>query len=234
MGGSQKPPSHKEVTEDMRRTRLSAALAVLLILLLWLTPVSAAASAQLQLEVEKTLIGDKPVSQETFTFLLEPVGDAPMPEENTVTITGSGTVTFPPITYDAPEDYHYTLRELPGETWGYTYDDTVYLLTVQVTTDDAGNLTATLYLSREGSEGKADKIAFINRYRAPRPDTPEEPVDPDDTTPPVEPEPQPPTDSVDTGDESFLGIWITLCVLAVCGLAGTALLFIDPGKKKSQ
>lgn len=218
----------------MRRTRLSAALAVLLVLLLWLTPVSAAASAQLQLEVEKTLIGDKPASQETFTFLLEPVGDAPMPEENTVTITGSGTVTFPPITYDAPEDYHYTLRELPGETWGYTYDDTVYLLTVQVTTDDAGNLTATLYLSQEGSEGKADKLEFINRYRAPRPDTPEEPVDPDDTTPPVEPEPQPPTDSVDTGDDSFLGIWITLCVLAACGLAGTALLFIDPGKKKSR
>lgn len=218
----------------MRRTRLSAALAVLLVLLLWLTPVSAAASAQLQLEVEKTLIGDKPASQETFTFLLEPVGDAPMPEENTVTITGSGKVTFPPIIYDAPEDYHYTLRELPSETWGYAYDDTLYLLTVQVTTDDAGNLTATLYLSQEGSEGKADKIAFINRYRAPRPDTPEEPVDPDDTTPPVEPEPQPPTDSVDTGDESFLGIWITLCVLAVCGLAGTALLFIDPGKKKSQ
>ena len=218
----------------MRRTRLSAALAVLLVLLLWLTPVSAAASAQLQLEVEKTLIGDKPASQETFTFLLEPVGDAPMPEENTVTITGSGKVTFPPITFDTPEDYHYTLREVPGDTWGYTYDDTVYLLTVQVTTDDAGNLTATLYLSQEGSDGKADKIAFINRYRAPRPDTPEEPVDPDDTTPPVEPEPQPPTDSVDTGDDSFLGIWITLCVLAVCGLAGTALLFIDPGKKKSQ
>ncbi len=234
MGGSQKPPSHKEVTEDMRRTRLSAALAVLLILLLWLTPVSAAASAQLQLEVEKTLIGDKPASQETFTFLLEPVGDAPMPEENTVTITGSGTVTFPPIIYDAPEDYHYTLRELPGETWGYTYDDTVYLLTVQVTTDDAGNLTATLYLSQEGSDGKADKLEFINRYRAPRPDTPEEPVDPDDTTLPVEPEPQPPTDSVDTGDDSFLGIWITLCVLAACGLAGTALLFVDPAKKKSR
>lgn len=218
----------------MRRTRLSAALAVMLVLLLWLTPVSAAASAQLPLEVEKTLIGDKPAPQETFTFLLEPEGDAPMPEEDTVSITGSGKVTFPPITYDTPEDYHYTLRELPGKTSGYTYDDTVYLLTVQVTTDDAGNLTATLYLSQDGSEGKADKIEFINRYRAPRPDTPEEPGNPDDTTPPVEPEPQPPTDSVDTGDESFLGIWITLCVMALCGLAGTALLFIDPGNKKSQ
>ena len=221
----------------MRRTRLCAALAVLLVLLLWLTPVSAASSAQLQLEVEKTILGDRPAPQETFTFLLEPVGDAPMPEENTVTITGSGKVTFPPITFDTPEDYHYTLREIPGKAWGFTYDDTVYLLTVQVTTDDAGNLTATLYLSQEGSDGKADEIEFINRYRAPRPDTPEEPeepVNPDDTDPPVDPQPKPPTDSADTGDESFLGLWITLCALAVCGLAGTALLFIDQSKKKSQ
>lgn len=217
----------------MRRTRLCAALAVLLVLLLWLTPVSAASSAQLQLEVEKTILGDRPATQETFSFLLEPVGDAPMPEEDTVTITGSGKVTFPAITFDAPEDYHYTLREIPGKAWGFTYDDTVYLLTVQVTTDDAGNLTATLYLSQEGSDGKADEIEFINRYRAPRPDTPEDPLKPDDTTP-EEPKPKPPTDSADTGDESFLGLWITLCALAVCGLAGTALLFIDQSKKKSQ
>ena len=221
----------------MRRTRLCAALAVFLVLLLWLTPVSAASSAQLQLEVEKTILGDRPAPQETFTFLLEPVGDAPMPEEDTVTITGSGKVTFPPITFDTPEDYHYTLREVPGDTWGYTYDETVYLLTVQVTTDNAGNLTATLYLSKEGGEGKADKIEFVNRYRAPRPDTPEEPeepVNPDDTDPPVDPQPKPPTDSADTGDESFLGLWITLCALAVCGLAGTALLFIEQRKKKPQ
>ena len=209
----------------MRRTRLCAALAVLLVFLLWLTPVSAASSAQLQLEVEKTILGDRPAPQETFTFLLEPVGDAPMPEEETVTITGSGKVTFPPITFDTPEDYHYTLREVPGDTWGYTYDDTVYLLTVQVTTDDAGNLTATLYLSREGSEGKADKFEFVYRYRAPRPDTPEDPVDPT---------PNPPDGSANTGDESFLGLWITLCALAVCGLAGTVLLFVDQSKKKPQ
>ena len=92
MGGSQKPPSHKEVTEDMRRTRLSAALAVLLVLLLWLTPVSAAASVQLQLEVEKTLIGDKPASQETFTFLLEPVGEGGMTERKTDKITNRDKV----------------------------------------------------------------------------------------------------------------------------------------------
>ena len=221
----------------MRRTRLCAALAVLLVLLLWLTPVSAAASAQLQLEVEKTILGDRPAPQETFTFLLEPVGDAPMPEEETVTITGSGKVTFPPITFDTPEDYHYTLREVPGDIWGYTYDDTVYLLTVQVTTDDAENLTATLYLSQEGSEGKSDKIEFVNRYRAPRPidpENPEEPVDPEDPFDPVDPTPNPPDGSANTGDESFLGLWITLCALAVCGLAGTVLLFVDQSKKKPQ
>lgn len=218
----------------MRRTRLCTALAVMLVLLLWLTPVSAATSAQLQLEVEKSLTGDKPAQEETFFFLLEPVGDAPMPEEDTVSITGSGKAAFPVITYDAPEDYHYTLREVTGKTGGYTYDDTVYQLTVQVTTDDAGALTATLYLSKEGSEAKADQIEFINRYRASRPDTSEEPEEPDDTDSSVQPRPNPPTDSVDTGDESFLGLWITLFVLAVCGLAGTALLFVKQGKKKQQ
>ena len=81
----------------MRRTRLCAALAVLLVLLLWLTPVSAASSAQLQLEVEKTILGDRPAPQETFTFLLKPVGDAPMPEEETDPNTGGGRGTVPPV-----------------------------------------------------------------------------------------------------------------------------------------
>lgn len=126
--------------------------------------------AELQLEVEKILTGDKPAKAATFTFELEAVDNAPMPQQDTITITGEGTAQFDTITYTVPEDYQYVIREKQEKLSGYTFDETVYDVTVRVTTDDNGVLTAAVYMEKDGSTGKTDKAVFTNRYKAPDPD----------------------------------------------------------------
>lgn len=117
-----------------------------------------------QLEVEAILTGDIPSSPESFSFVLNAVSHDPMPETNTITISGSGKGSFPPITYSEPGTYLYTLRQCPGGTDGYTYDETVYTVTVQVTTDDTGELKLSVYVYEKDHDGKAEKIVFSNHF----------------------------------------------------------------------
>lgn len=158
-------------------------------------PVYAAGTpCEVQLEVENRVTGDLPDTEEHFRFVLEPVDGAPMPEKANVTVHGAGKGVFPSITYTEPGDFCYTLREIPGEAEGYTYDKTLYRLTVQVTTDEEGTLSAAVYMAAEGSEGKAEHAVFVNPYTK-KPDDP----------------PQ-------TGDEGSLYLWTALGCFGLMGL----------------
>ena len=65
---------------------------------------------------------------------------------DTKELTGDGSFTFEPITYDPAHDvpgtYTYTVVEERGSASGWTYDSTRYTVTVEVTADDRGNLSA--------------------------------------------------------------------------------------------
>ena len=195
------------------------------LLMLVVPSYAAGTDCTVRIEVEKELTGDRPGTNETFAFILEPEGNAPMPESDFIKIAGSGTGLFPSIVYTEPGDYHYKLWEEPGSAQGYQYDKSVFHVTVQVTTDDDGLLTATVYMSKDGSEGKSAAAVFVNQYTAPTyPEfPPEEPGKPDE-----------PGDPPKTGDNRNLIFWIVLCFTGLMGMIGTLLIFGRANKESEE
>ena len=61
----------------------------------------------------------------------------------TVTNAADGTVTFPKLTYDAPGEHSYTVREVAGDAAGVSYDTTVHAVSVKVSDNGDGTLSAT-------------------------------------------------------------------------------------------
>ena len=141
------------------------AAAVLTLCLLSCAPVAMADTVSTSISVVLTMAGDVPPTTSNFTFVLLPLDKSnPMPVHDTLTIAGAGSGVFGPIDYTEPNDYVYKLYQTPGGLNGYTYDATVYTVTVQVTSDAAGKLTATAYLDN-GAKVKPTKVTFVNRYK---------------------------------------------------------------------
>lgn len=61
----------------------------------------------------------------------------------TATNAADGTVTFPELTYDAPGKHVYTVREATGDAAGVSYDTTAYAVSVKVSDNGDGTLSAT-------------------------------------------------------------------------------------------
>lgn len=111
--------------------------------------------------LQKELAGDEPPAKAEFVFELK-AEDAmsPLPEGATdgtaqTSITGAGTADFGAIRFDRAGSYSYTIRELPGSQEGYTYDESVYRLLVEVE-EQGGALVltrATMEQKRQGDGG---------------------------------------------------------------------------------
>jgi|GEM_PF-2543591 len=120
--------------------------------------------------VMKTITGDTPAGAADFQFVLASADDSyPMPAGSTggiriVTITGSGSAEFGNISYTKPGTYSYICYELNGGILGYTYDTTVYTLTVEVTAENDRLSARSTYGVRGG--GAAGGFQFTNTYRA--------------------------------------------------------------------
>ncbi|MDR0929053.1 MAG: hypothetical protein LBM74_04985 [Oscillospiraceae bacterium] len=71
---------------------------------------------------------------------------------------GAGRIAFPGLTYDAPGVYHYTLRELNPSSAAWRNDRSIIGVTVTVTDDGQGRLTANVTY-----DGGKEPV-FINRY----------------------------------------------------------------------
>ncbi len=121
------------------------------------------AAVTVQIPVTKKLEGDPRTEEETFEFVLEPQAGAPEPQQSVITVKGEGKALFGGITYDTIGEYHYTLKEKAGNAKGYTYDETVYSLTVNVT-DLGGELAAEI--QQNGKPLSEEEIVFVNTYHA--------------------------------------------------------------------
>ncbi len=149
---------------------------ILLLLTLIMSVVSfntayAADPVSVNIPVYKAITGDKPVENETFRFRLTAIDGAPMPAGSvngvkTVTISGTGNTTFGAISYMSPGYYSYTISEDAGGNAAYTYDKTVYELSVQVTwKNEAGDeLQAVMSLVKQGGTDKQERAIFVNDY----------------------------------------------------------------------
>lgn len=102
-----------------------------------------------------------------FTVQLEGEQGVPLPQDCTLTMTGSGEGAFGPVEYTLPGDYVYTVRQVRSEADGVTYDESVYTVTVRVVNQSQGGLRAELWAVRAGESQKADKVVFFNRYTPP-------------------------------------------------------------------
>lgn len=112
--------------------------------------------------------GDRIPSGEVYEVVMEAITkDAPVAESMTQKVLNSGTVSFGQIHYTVPGDYQYKIYQKSGSTDRFTYDKTVYIVTVRVQNDAEGGLTAELWAVKEGTTMKKDAVQFQNHYDAP-------------------------------------------------------------------
>ena len=113
------------------------------------------------IEVEKAVTGTPPADAQ-FKFILTAVNNAPMPGNSEITITGAGKARFGQIDYEVPGIFTYTIAEIDGKLANWSYDASVYTLTITVTEDEDGQLKAEKALTKAGQA--AEKALFTNRY----------------------------------------------------------------------
>ena len=115
----------------------------------------AAKSSKAQLSVTKELAG-RTLKDGEFSFELKDENGAVLQTKQN---TATGTVTFDEISYDAAGTYNYKIVEKEGSLAGVTYDKSEKSVTVTVTDDGNGQLTAAVKYAN-------DDTTFKNSYKA--------------------------------------------------------------------
>lgn len=240
------------------KTNIRKFPAVLLLAVLCLTvfPISAMAAgvAEVKIPVSVELSGEKPSPDETYTIILQGEDEAPMPEENILTVTGAGKAEFPAVSYSVPGVYCYTVSQQPGSLKKGHYDSTVYYVKVTVTNGDSGELEAVVAAHTDAQMvSEKQDITFVNTYDpadTPTP-TPENTPTPSPTYTPTSTPATPVTTTPDktgsnptasgtssshvksmpkTGDNTNIGKWIAVICVSGCAV----LLIIGFARKKQK
>ena len=124
--------------------------------------------------VAKKVLNGTNLTKGQFTFALKgTVNDEPV--ELTATNDADGNVVFPHLEFESAGTYTFTVSEVAGDEARVTYDKRVFTVTVEVTDDGSGKLSATV--TNDAPEGA---MVFVNTYTPP-------------ATPPATPPSQPST-----------------------------------------
>ena len=131
-------------------------------------------SGQITLGATKTLEGQT-LEAEQFSFQATEMDADGKAVENgyseTVKNADGGAITFPIITYKESGTYYYQITEVKDEKPAYQYDESKYVVKVDVTDDNAGKLTAKVTsVTKNGepvkSEDLTGAVTFTNTYSA--------------------------------------------------------------------
>jgi pilin isopeptide linkage protein/LPXTG-motif cell wall-anchored protein len=107
-----------------------------------------------------------------------------------LTIHGEGEDSFEPLHFTEPGTYVYTIDQMDFSHKGYTGDDTVYTLTVEVYVESSDSLSC--YATLKDEEGQKEEIAtFTLEYEEPETPIVEVTPSPEPETPNEEPTPTP-------------------------------------------
>lgn len=176
---------------------VAALLGTALCAVLLATAAFAQGGVAVTLPVSIRTAGADPEPNAAYTFCLQAVDNAPMPDgaqngQYSVTVQGAGDYTFPQITYTAPGIYYYQISHVAGADTRCTYDATMYNVTVAITNKQDGTGLESAVTAHTGpSADKRDAMLFTNVY-APRPTTPPTATPtPKPETPVVHPTPEP-------------------------------------------
>lgn len=168
--------------------------------------------ADVTITAHKELLGAT-LTDGQFAFQLTGMGS-----DLRATNDAQGNVAFPHLLLTEPGTYTYELRELNDGQEGVTYDERVYVVTVTVTDDGLGHLSAEV--SMDAADGA---LTFTNTYTPPvtpeEPPAPKPPTKPDPTPAPKPARPSRPLPKA--GDVTSDAIVVTLVAVAVALLAGT-------------
>ena len=129
-------------------------------------------------KVKKTLIGNPLPEDMTFDFMLEASADNPegasltssdKPLTASVTVpvgkTGEGIETaFHAITFERAGTYVFTVKEVKGDLADVTYDETVYTLTVVVTSVNGYYTIESATYEAAGKTASDSAAEFVNDY----------------------------------------------------------------------
>ena len=131
-------------------------------------------SGQIALGATKTLEGQT-LEAEQFSFQATEMDADGKTVENgyseTVKNADGGAITFPIITYKESGTHYYQITEVKDEKPAYQYDESKYVVKVDVTDDNAGKLTAKVTsVTKNGepvkSEDLTGAVTFTNTYSA--------------------------------------------------------------------
>lgn len=117
--------------------------------------------------VEKRIAGDEPQASASFTFVLEALDGAPLPEgakdgKIEATVEGAGSAEFGICRFGTAGVYTYRCYEKAGDAAGYAYDRTVYTMRVAVRETVDGFVAERTIESQDGR--KAGDLVFTNTY----------------------------------------------------------------------
>ena len=157
------------MVQKMNRFRMLISLSLMLVLLMM--PCMAFAKevkCDVTLPVKVEVTGkDAPADVEFKVIMTGEDKDTPIPAVTEGTVKGAGEISFGPVSYTLPEDYHYIVVQKKGNAENWTYDETKYLVTVRIVNDEDGGLKSEVWAVKEGSEEKCENIVFVNTYKAP-------------------------------------------------------------------
>lgn len=111
--------------------------------------------------VAKKVLNGTNLTKGQFTFALKgTVNDEPV--ELTAANDADGNVVFPHLEFASAGTYTFTVSEVAGDEARVTYDKRVFTVTVEVTDDGSGKLSATV--ANDAPEGA---MVFVNTYTPP-------------------------------------------------------------------
>lgn len=123
--------------------------------------------------VEVAISGDAAEAQD-FAFVMQAAQDETvLPDAQRVSINGAGSAQFT-LCFNQVGEHHYTVRQVIGTAEGWTYDETVYDVTVFAMWNQRNDTlfsTVVVYTP----EGKAEACSFTNSYAAPAASVPSQP-----------------------------------------------------------
>lgn len=144
-----------------------------------------------------------------YKIVIEPQSEnAPMPEENEITVLNGETGMFH-IDTDEPGTFTYKVFEEKGSNKNINYDRRSYYVTLFVTDYGAEKLIYSVTVNRADDDNKSSRITFRDTERfvlesfeekSPKPSEPEETSTPEETSVPQT------SETVFTGDSSNTGI----------------------------
>ena len=131
--------------------------------------VGAYAPVSAQVPAQVIVKGDAPAQAQDFVVKISGAdGETVLPDQLQATIAGEGSAQFA-MSFTEVGLHHYTVRQVPGNAEGWTYDEQVYNVDVYCMwngQDSPDSLYTQVFVKNAAGE-KCEACTFENAYQAP-------------------------------------------------------------------